>query len=104
MSVTEMNFLRHTKHKTSETVSDFFATIIILRMEKPSAVAVLISGGLDSDVLLAEMSMRYKRVIPIYVQQSLRWEKVERYWLARFLKAIRPPSLRPLRVISLAMK
>jgi len=55
---------------------------------KNSSIAVLVSGGLDSCVLLAESAKSYRRVWPIYVRQGLVWEEVELYWLRRYLKAI----------------
>jgi 7-cyano-7-deazaguanine synthase len=56
-------------------------------------MAVLVSGGLDSSVLLAELVRRGNVVQPIYVRSGLRWEAVERYWLRRFLRALRAPRL-----------
>ena len=51
---------------------------------------MLVSGGLDSAVLLAEMAERYRRVWPIYIRQGLAWEAAELYWLKRFLLYLRP--------------
>jgi 7-cyano-7-deazaguanine synthase len=51
-------------------------------------IAVLISGGLDSCVLMSDLSQKYARVYPIYVKNGLLWEDMELYWLRRFLKAI----------------
>ena len=59
-------------------------------------MAVLVSGGLDSSVLLAELVRRGNVVQPIYVRSGLRWETVERYWLRRFLRPLRAPRLRRL--------
>jgi 7-cyano-7-deazaguanine synthase len=59
-------------------------------------MAVLVSGGLDSSVLLAELVRRGNVVQPIYVRSGLRWETVERHWLRRFLRALRGPRLRRL--------
>ena len=39
-------------------------------------VCVLVSGGLDSDVLAAELARRGP-VVPVYVRQGLAWEAVE---------------------------
>jgi 7-cyano-7-deazaguanine synthase len=60
------------------------------------SVAVLVSGGLDSSALLAELVRRGSVVQPIYVRSGLRWEGVERYWLRHFLRALRAPRLRQL--------
>ncbi len=62
-------------------------------------LAVLVSGGLDSAVLLAEAARAYPAVYPLYVRTGLFWEAVERTYLDRFLHAIRAPNLRPLHVL-----
>jgi 7-cyano-7-deazaguanine synthase len=61
-----------------------------------SALAVLVSGGLDSAVLLAEAARAYPVVVPIYVRVGMLWEDAERAHLDRFLAAVRTPALRPL--------
>lgn len=58
-----------------------------------SSLAVLVSGGLDSAILLAEAVAIYPRVVPIYVEVGSAWEPVERSYLERFLEAIRTPAL-----------
>ncbi|QJW96701.1 7-cyano-7-deazaguanine synthase [Frigoriglobus tundricola] len=62
-------------------------------------LAVLVSGGLDSAVLLAEAARAYPLVFPLYVRTGLHWEEVERAYLDRFLVAVRAPGLRPLVVL-----
>jgi len=62
-------------------------------------LAVLVSGGLDSAVLLAEASRAYPAVHPLYVRTGLFWEPAERAHLDRFLAALRTPPLRPLHVL-----
>jgi 7-cyano-7-deazaguanine synthase len=78
------------------------------RME--AAVAVLISGGLDSAVLLADVlrgeapglrGKTYEAVHPLYVRCGLTWEPVELKHLQRFLEAVRRPALRPWRVLEM---
>ena len=59
-------------------------------MRTKSSIGVLVSGGLDSDVLLAEMAKRCAKVQPIYIRQGLAWESAELYWLKRFIKALVP--------------
>lgn len=54
------------------------------RGQRPS-VAVLVSGGLDSAVLVASLARAGRSVVPIFVSQGLRWEPVERYWLRRWV-------------------
>lgn len=67
-------------------------------------VAVLLSGGLDSCVLLAEQAAQSKMVHPIYVRQELVWEHVERHWVRQFLGALRSFNIEPLREIELPVR
>jgi 7-cyano-7-deazaguanine synthase len=63
-------------------------------------LAVLVSGGLDSAILLAEAVRAYPSVYPLYVRVGSYWEPVEHEHLLRFLAAIRSPNLKPLVVLS----
>ncbi len=51
-------------------------------------VCVLISGGLDSCVLLGVMAKKFREVFPAYVRCGLRWEEAELHWLRRYLAAL----------------
>lgn len=53
---------------------------------------MLVSGGLDSAVALAE-AMREGPVAPVFVRSGLVWEPAEMYWLERFLQTIGAPPL-----------
>lgn len=53
---------------------------------------VLVSGGLDSAVALAEAA-REGPVAPVFVRSGLVWEPAEMYWLNRFLQTIGAPPL-----------
>ena len=64
---------------------------------------VLVSGGLDSCVLLRESLRRYGSAQPLYVQAGLRWETIERPALRRFLRFLRHPGLRPVVSIQVPM-
>lgn len=59
----------------------------------------LVSGGLDSCVMLREIGSRSRRVFPVYVRAGLRWERVEILWLKRFLAASRIANCEPLTVL-----
>jgi 7-cyano-7-deazaguanine synthase len=59
-------------------------------------LAVLVSGGLDSAVLVAEAARAFPAVYPIYVRTGLFWEPAELKHLTRFLEAIDGPTLKPL--------
>lgn len=53
--------------------------------------AALVSGGLDSAVLVATVARRHGKVVPVYLRQGFRWEAVELAWLHRWL-AVFPES------------
>jgi 7-cyano-7-deazaguanine synthase len=59
-------------------------------------LAVLISGGLDSAILLGDELRRAVRTFPIYVRCGLIWEDVELAYLRRYLQALKSPLLQPL--------
>jgi 7-cyano-7-deazaguanine synthase len=66
--------------------------------------AVLLSGGLDSAVLVCEESARGE-VQPVYVSVGLAWECAERDMVDRFLSAIgETASVRPLATLSIDMR
>lgn len=66
----------------------------------PSAsVAVLVSGGLDSAILTAQLVQSEPGVQPIYVSTGLAWQTAELFHLRRFLDAIASARLRPLRIL-----
>jgi 7-cyano-7-deazaguanine synthase len=62
-------------------------------------LAVLVSGGLDSAVLLGEAARSYPIIHPLYVRSGLAWEAVELEHLRRFLQALHVAALRPLHVL-----
>lgn len=68
-----------------------------------SRVAVLVSGGLDSSVLMAELARKGRHVFPIYVRAGLRWERVELAVLRRFIRALGARNIAPLVVLDLPM-
>ncbi len=69
--------------------------------EAPAAapLAVLVSGGLDSAILLGDALGRRPAVVPLYVRTGLFWEAAELAHLRRFLAALERPGLRPLVVL-----
>jgi 7-cyano-7-deazaguanine synthase len=62
-------------------------------------LAVLISGGLDSAILLGDALRHGNHVAPIYVRCGLSWESVELSYLRRFLDSLRCAELAPLLVL-----
>src|SRR5947209_8776462 len=68
--------------------------------------AVLLSGGLDSAVLLADEAARVGavNVQPIYVSVGLAWEEAERRIVARLLAAPAYAGVRPLATLTVDMR
>lgn len=64
-------------------------------------LAVLVSGGLDSAILLGEAVRAYPAVHPLYIRTGAAWEPVEQDFLGRFLDAVRTTALRPLVTLDL---
>jgi 7-cyano-7-deazaguanine synthase len=68
------------------------------------ATAVLLSGGLDSTVLLAEEAAR-DVVQPVYISVGLAWEAAERTMVAAFLaRDPFPARARPLAALAVDMR
>jgi 7-cyano-7-deazaguanine synthase len=64
------------------------------------SLAVLISGGLDSAILLCDVLRRSQTVQPLFIRCGLAWEEVELACLRRYLKAVaRADLLRPLVIL-----
>jgi 7-cyano-7-deazaguanine synthase len=66
-----------------------------------NTLAVLVSGGLDSAILLAESLRENPHVYPLYVRNGLAWEEVELRHLDNFLRAVRTPALQPLSLLEM---
>jgi 7-cyano-7-deazaguanine synthase len=65
------------------------------------SLALLVSGGLDSAILLAESIKQYVAVFPLYIRCGLFYEPVELAYLQRFLEAVGVPALRPLVILEM---
>jgi 7-cyano-7-deazaguanine synthase len=63
---------------------------------RPRRVCALVSGGVESAALVAALLREGHRVYPLYVNSGFRWERAERHWLKRLLRALRHPRLAPL--------
>jgi 7-cyano-7-deazaguanine synthase len=61
-------------------------------------VAVLVSGGLDSAVLVADLAREHE-VYPVYVESGLAWEAQEQSALHSFLARLDHPNAKPLTVL-----
>jgi 7-cyano-7-deazaguanine synthase len=62
------------------------------------SVCALVSGGLDSCVLVADLAKTYRRVYPVFIRQGFVWEAAELRALRRFLPHVRHQSLTILHV------
>jgi 7-cyano-7-deazaguanine synthase len=72
--------------------------MMIPEIDAPPA-AVLVSGGLDSAVLVGDLLRRRPAVHPLYVRTGLHWEAVELDHLGRYLAALAGDGLHPLTVL-----
>jgi 7-cyano-7-deazaguanine synthase len=69
----------------------------------PSTIGLLLSGGLDSSILLGHLLRDGRRVQPFYVRCGLRWETSERRQVDQFLHALAGPRLAELVVLDLPL-
>jgi 7-cyano-7-deazaguanine synthase len=67
-------------------------------------LAVLVSGGPDSAVLVGELATTSPRVVPIYVRFGLIWEDAEEQALRSFLRALPAHAVAPLKVFHLPLE
>jgi 7-cyano-7-deazaguanine synthase len=67
-----------------------------------ATVGVLVSGGLDSAVLVIETA-RAGRAVPVFVRAGHVWEDAERSALDRFLAAAAEPRVAPVRELAVPM-
>ena len=70
-----------------------------MAVDRESAVAVLMSGGLDSAVLAVELLRDHARVLPLYIRGGLKWEEMELAAVHEFLAAVPAPGLEVLTVL-----
>jgi 7-cyano-7-deazaguanine synthase len=67
------------------------------------SLAVLVSGGLDSAILLAESLRHYSAVYPLYVRSGLSWEPTELRYLQSFIESLTDPKLQQLTVLEMPL-
>ena len=65
---------------------------------------VLVSGGIESSVLLNDALGRYDHVTPVYIKNHLRWEDTELFCLKNFVRGLKQNNLRPLVILDLTMR
>ena len=73
---------------------------------RPSAASIglLLSGGLDSCVLLGHLLDQQRRVQPFYVRSQLIWQREELAAVERFLPAVACPELQDLVILDLPLE
>jgi len=64
-------------------------------------VLALVSGGIDSAILVWELSNQFDQVTPFYVRSGFTWERIELYWLSRYLKKIKLSIIKPLEILNM---
>jgi len=67
-------------------------------------ICALVSGGLDSSIMLYELSKAYAHIFPLYIKFGLYWEKAELYWLNKFLSSVKNNSLKRLKILEIKAK
>jgi 7-cyano-7-deazaguanine synthase len=70
--------------------------------QSPST-GLLLSGGIDSAVLLAQLLERGWQVVPFYVETGCAWQECERTAIDRFLNRIAQPRLSQLVVLQMPL-
>jgi 7-cyano-7-deazaguanine synthase len=70
----------------------------------PRGVGALVSGGLDSAVMLVRLAQTHACVVPLYIRCGLHWEKTELYWTRRFIHCLRNPHISDLVVIDFPLR
>ena len=66
-------------------------------------IGLLVSGGLDSSILLGQLLASGRIVQPFYIDSGLLWQRAELDALRRFLAAMASSKLRPLVVLDLPL-
>jgi 7-cyano-7-deazaguanine synthase len=84
---------------TIKAMSTPHTTPLVASSPVPAALAVLVSGGLDSAILVGDSLRQGRAVQPLYVRCGLHWEEVEMQHLRQFLRTLASPRLKPLHVL-----
>ena len=75
----------------------------MLRLPDTDTIGLLLSGGIDSCILLRCLLERGGRVLPIYVDSGLVWQEVELSCLLRFLASLCEEQIDPLVTLSIPL-
>jgi 7-cyano-7-deazaguanine synthase len=68
-----------------------------------SRIGLLLSGGLDSSILLGQLAENGMRVQPFYIRSQLRWEKDELKAVLDFLNALGKDNIEDLVVLEMPL-
>jgi 7-cyano-7-deazaguanine synthase len=68
-----------------------------------ATIGLLVSGGLDSSILLAHLLAGGRQVRPFYVRSGLVWQAAELRALGRYLAAVQVPALEDLVTLELPL-
>jgi 7-cyano-7-deazaguanine synthase len=68
-----------------------------------AVTGLLLSGGLDSSILLGHLLRGGRRVRPFYIRSGVVWEEAERRAVAAFLDTLASPALEPLVVLDMPL-
>lgn len=69
----------------------------------PPPIGLLLSGGLDSSILLGHLVRQGHRVQPFYVRSHLFWEEEELRSVRQYVQALHTPQVEPLVVLELPL-
>ncbi|MGA2796242.1 MAG: 7-cyano-7-deazaguanine synthase [Thermoguttaceae bacterium] len=69
-----------------------------------SAIGLLLSGGLDSCILLGHLAGLGHRVQPFYIRSQLHWEEEEQRAVRAFLQAVGKENIEKLVVLEMPLK
>jgi 7-cyano-7-deazaguanine synthase len=67
-------------------------------------IGLLLSGGLDSSILLGHLLYQQRRVLPFYIRSQLAWQREELKAAKRFLRAVATDRLEDLVVLDLPVR
>jgi 7-cyano-7-deazaguanine synthase len=73
------------------------------RSDCDNSIGLLVSGGLDSCILMSELLRQGRSVHPIFIRSQLIWERIELRALRRYLEHQRTPALRELVLLDLPL-
>ena len=75
------------------------------RMTQPAKnpIGLLLSGGLDSGILLTHLLAQGERVQPIYIDSQLVWQRDELAAVRKFLAAVVSPNVGELKILNVPL-